>query len=60
MEFRKEQNYTVVETARILRIAVQTLRSKISNGDKLPKCFRVGRRVLFPGVEVQKFIDNQM
>lgn len=60
MELKKEQNYTVEETARILRIAVQTLRSKMSNGDRLPRCFRVGRRVLFPGSEIQKFIDSQM
>lgn len=60
MELIKEQIYTVVETANILRIAEQTLRTKLSKGDKLPRCFRVGTRVLFTGEEIQRFISHQI
>ena len=60
MELRKGQNYTVPETANILRIAEQTLRAKLSKGDKLPRCFRVGTRVLFTGEAIEKFISDQI
>ncbi len=52
--------YTVPELAKMLKIGEQTLYNKISKGEKLPKCFRIGNRVRFTGAAVQEFIMEQM
>ena len=51
--------YTVPELAWILQIGKQTLYNKLSKGENLPKCFRVGNKVRFQGSSILKFIEDQ-
>ncbi len=51
--------YTVPELASCLRIANQTVRNKLSRGENLPKCFRVGNQVRFLGKDILQFIADQ-
>jgi excisionase family DNA binding protein len=54
------QIYTVPELARELKIGSQTIYNKLSKGESLPKCFRVGNKVRFRGQEILSFIEEQL
>lgn len=54
-----DKNYTVPETAKILRVSAQTIYNKLCRGEKLPSCFRVGGKVLFHGGAILDFIEQQ-
>ena len=52
--------YNVPELAGVFGLATQTVYNKLSKGESLPKCFRVGNQVRFRGVEIIKFIEEQL
>ena len=52
--------YNVPELAKLLRIGSQTIYNKLSKGENLPKCFRVGNKVRFRGKEILNFIEEQL
>jgi len=54
------KNYTVQETADLLRISVGTLYNLRSRGKRLPRCFKVGNKVLYNGKAILDFIDDGM
>jgi excisionase family DNA binding protein len=54
------QIYTPSELAEVLKVGKQTIYNKLSKGEKLPKCFRIGSRVRFTGAAIQEFIMEQM
>ena len=59
LKLETDKNYTVPETAKILRVSTQTIYNKLHLGEKLPSCFRVGGRVLFQGSAILEFIEKQ-
>jgi hypothetical protein len=48
----------VVEAAKMLGIAPQTLRNRMSQSRPCPPYFKHGRKVLFSKPEVQRFLMN--
>ncbi len=54
------QIYTPEQLAALLQVGKQMIYNKLSRGEKLPRCFRVGNRVRFMGSDVVKFIEEQM
>lgn len=52
--------YNVPELAKLLKIGSQTVYNKLSKGENLPKCFRVGNKVRFRGKEIISFIEEQL
>lgn len=53
------QIYTPEQLAALLQVGKQTIYNKLSRGEKLHRCFRVGNRVRFMGSDVVKFIREQ-
>lgn len=51
--------YTPEQLAELLQVGKQTIYNKLSLGQRLPKCFRVGSRVRFMGSDVLAFIREQ-
>lgn len=55
MSNQRQKNYETKEVANRLHICTNTLRNKISRGDKnLPPSYRIGRKRLFPVMEFGK------
>jgi predicted site-specific integrase-resolvase len=50
---------TLVEISELLKISVQTARTRVRNGKAMPPSFRAGQRRLFLISEVQKWLDVQ-
>jgi len=57
-EIKHNAVYDIRETAEILKTSPQTLRNRISMNKPMPKNFRLGRRVLFRGMDIIEFIDE--
>lgn len=56
MKLCETELLTVTELAEILHMDVGTIRNRLSRGDPMPPSLKIGRRRLFPAIEVERWV----
>lgn len=59
MEVKRNEFYSIAETAEILKVTTQSLRNMMSQNKPVPKRFRFGKRVLFKGSDILYFAEER-